>query len=733
MSTSAAAAAVAANASRDQPRRNSLGKLPVPKYFQSGNEHVGKLTWDSLKKWLSRGMERQVTSAWIAAEQPGKSEWNLHQVPVQLSSSPFKDGTLVVVCCANESLNPDVSGQLPPPFKLRPVQKQQASSDASVLGGKMWKSARSRVLATVAFSQPGAIFGRRLSNESERSSVTSTTGREIREAVPNHSRHSKSTKGAEVAETSVQLPLKPAIKEGKGSETKTIKGVRTEGAKPPGKAKPRLKFEGHEEDAMAMDIPSECSDPIDGFNAPVKPWLLSCGPGKVMQRTAMATNWSQSDAEVTLKFDLDSSVGKEQLKVKIDTAHLSVTGRIAEGRFGTVFAAFHRVTGKKVAVKKIRARRNLPGLDFDPWAKSAERERDVLTTVKHDNIIELLEHLVEPDAAMAVLIYPYLAWDVATVLEKKRPLSDGIVKCLMQMLLEGVSFLHRHSCRFSEAEGDHLMTRDVCTRWYKAPEMLFGSVTYSLGVDLWAVGCTFADFLSPSDALFPGGSDLEQLCLIFQALGTPDEDDWPEVRDLPDYPKVSFAKRLPKLPVIEMQNPAESEACADLLWAFLRLNPKRRISAAEALLQKFFQGVISSPEAVVEGLPECGHHQAEANEGPISPFGLSEFGSDCSLLSMSGELQPVTVAIAGRSVFSQELCGKVNVDESDWQIEVGASKTLVVNLCKKKAVKWRALTKEEEQSMPGADVMDDNFDVMQLEHDDDDPERAGDLGNWMKY
>ena len=118
-------------------------------------------------------------------------------------------------------------------------------------------------------------------------------------------------------------------------------------------------------------------------------------------------------------------------------------------------------------MKKIRARKNLPGLDFDPWFKSAERERDVLTTVKHRNVIELLEHLVEPDAAMAVLIYPYLAWDVATVwgsrwreklcvfsrawlhcnqlrLEKKRPLSSEIIKCLMQMLLEGVSFLHQH-------------------------------------------------------------------------------------------------------------------------------------------------------------------------------------------------------------------------------------------------------------------------------------------------
>ena len=66
-------------------------------------------------------------------------------------------------------------------------------------------------------------------------------------------------------------------------------------------------------------------------------------------------------------------------------------------------------------MKKIRARRNLPGLDFDPWYKSAERERDVLVDVKHTNIVELLDHYVEPGAAMAVLVYPYLSWDLATV------------------------------------------------------------------------------------------------------------------------------------------------------------------------------------------------------------------------------------------------------------------------------------------------------------------------------
>eukprot|EP00439_Symbiodinium_sp_Y106_P082984 s104_g22.t1 len=354
--------------------------------------------------------------------------------------------------------------------------------------------------------------------------------------------------------------------------------------------------------------------------------------------------------------------------------HLSdykVQRRIAEGRFGTVFAATNTVTGQTVAVKKIRARKNLPGLDFDPWYKSAERERDVLVAVRHENIIELLEHCVEPGAVMAVLIYPFLSWDLATVLERHKPMEEGQTKTLLSMLLSGLA--HLHSCfvvhrdlkppnilvdgtsgqlkladfgsaRFApgapglpeatSSSGDGLMTRDVCTRWYKSPEMLFGSVDYSFGVDLWATGCSFAELISVAgDALFPGGSDLEQLCLIFQALGTPDEDDWPEIRHLPDYSKVSFKTKPPNRPDL---SPAASADAQDLLWAFLRLNPRHRLGAREALGHQFFLGGAPAvpAQAIVAGLvAEAGHHQAETNEGSFSPIGLSEFGSDCSGIS----------------------------------------------------------------------------------------------------
>ncbi|CAK9021157.1 unnamed protein product [Durusdinium trenchii] len=276
----AAAAAVAAATSKAEAngeRRNSLGqmpkmpwvwvadqrtpseprKLPVPKYFQCGNEHIGKLTWDSMKKWLSRGVERQVTSAWIAVEEPGKSEWHLHEVPIQLSSSPFKDGTLVVVCCGNEPLKPNISGQLPAPFKWKPAQ----TTETSVLGGKMWKSARSRVIATMAFGGPAA-FGRRLSGESEKSAATASdadgcASREMSDLRPESASHNK------------QL-LKPAIKKGEGT-------AKPAGTKPKKvRAKARLKFE---EDAVGMELPPESADPAADLNAPAKPWLLYCGPG----------------------------------------------------------------------------------------------------------------------------------------------------------------------------------------------------------------------------------------------------------------------------------------------------------------------------------------------------------------------------------------------------------------------------------------------------------------------
>ena len=63
-------------------------------------------------------------------------------------------------------------------------------------------------------------------------------------------------------------------------------------------------------------------------------------------------------------------------------------------------------------------------------------------------------------------------------------------------------------------------------RWYRPPELLFGSRYYGSAVDIWSVGCIFAELMLRIPYM-PGESDMDQLKTIFRALGTPTEEDWP--------------------------------------------------------------------------------------------------------------------------------------------------------------------------------------------------------------
>ena len=133
-------------------------------------------------------------------------------------------------------------------------------------------------------------------------------------------------------------------------------------------------------------------------------------------------------------------------------------------------------------------------------------------------------------------------------------------------------------------------THEIVTLWYRAPEVLLGSKHYSTAVDMWSVGCIFAEMASQVP-LFPGDSEIDELFRIFRVMGTPSEETWPGVSSLPDF-KADF----PSWPAVHLSKlvPQLDADGIDLLTSMLIYDPGKRISAKRALLHPYFDDLRKS-------------------------------------------------------------------------------------------------------------------------------------------
>jgi len=132
-------------------------------------------------------------------------------------------------------------------------------------------------------------------------------------------------------------------------------------------------------------------------------------------------------------------------------------------------------------------------------------------------------------------------------------------------------------------------THEIVTLWYRAPEVLLGTARYSTGVDMWSVGCIFAEMVR-RQALFAGDSELQQLLHIFRLLGTPNEELWPGVsklRDWHEYPQWAPQNIARAVPTLESTG-------VDLLSKMLQYDPSKRIEAKEAMNHPYFNSLDKS-------------------------------------------------------------------------------------------------------------------------------------------
>ncbi|KAI5684155.1 hypothetical protein M9H77_05383 [Catharanthus roseus] len=292
-----------------------------------------------------------------------------------------------------------------------------------------------------------------------------------------------------------------------------------------------------------------------------------------------------------------------QTLFEVDTKYIPIKP-IGKGAYGVVCSSINMETHEKVAIKKIN---NVFGTRID--ALRTLRELKLLRHIKHPNVIALKDVMMPMQRNSfkdLYLVYELMDTDLHHIIKSSQPLSGDHCKYFIFQLLCGLKYLHSANvlhrdlkpgnllvnancelkiCDFGLArtgnDNGQFMTEYVVTRWYRAPELLLGCDNYGTSIDVWSVGCIFAEILGRKP-IFPGTECLSQLKLIISVLGSQPEADLAFI----DNPKAKrFIASLPFTRGTHLASlyPQADLLAIDLLRRMLVFDPSKRITVSEAL------------------------------------------------------------------------------------------------------------------------------------------------------
>jgi serine/threonine protein kinase len=287
---------------------------------------------------------------------------------------------------------------------------------------------------------------------------------------------------------------------------------------------------------------------------------------------------------------------------------------LGKGAYACVCEAINKKTGRTVAIKKNKG-------VFQDWcdAKRILREIKLMMHFDHDDIVGLIG-VIPPDENEVetyedvYLVMLRMETTLAKVIKSKQKLTERHFQFFVYQMLRGLKYIHSAGvihrdlkpenilingadCNlkitdFGLARGVYMedtlnLTEYVVTRWYRAPEVMCSAKQYDAKVDVWSVGCIFAELLLRKP-VFPGGNHIEQLKIIFAILGTPDPDSlsWiktPEAKSWVQRMKPSKGRDFKKI----FHN--ASPDALDLLIKMLQVDPNNRISVVDALAHPFLK------------------------------------------------------------------------------------------------------------------------------------------------
>ncbi|XBI25934.1 hypothetical protein VPH35_050755 [Triticum aestivum] len=294
---------------------------------------------------------------------------------------------------------------------------------------------------------------------------------------------------------------------------------------------------------------------------------------------------------------------------------------VGTGSFGIVFQAKCLETGETVAIKKVLQDR-----------RYKNRELQLMRSMDHPNVVSLKHcffSTTSRDELFLNLVMEYVPETLYRVLKHYSNANQRMpliyVKLYMYQLFRGLAYVHTvpgvchrdvkpqnvlvdpltHQvkiCDFGSAKvlvpGEPNIAY-ICSRYYRAPELIFGATEYTTSIDIWSAGCVLAELLL-GQPLFPGETAVDQLVEIIKVLGTPTRE---EIRCMnPNYTEFRFPqiKAHPWHKIFHKRMPAEA---IDLASRLLQYSPNLRCTALDACAHSFFDELREPNARLPNGRP----------------------------------------------------------------------------------------------------------------------------------
>uniref|UniRef100_A0A8C7GKA7 cyclin-dependent kinase n=1 Tax=Oncorhynchus kisutch TaxID=8019 RepID=A0A8C7GKA7_ONCKI len=337
---------------------------------------------------------------------------------------------------------------------------------------------------------------------------------------------------------------------------------------------------------------------------------------------------------VKMDYDFKTKLAAEREKVEDLFEYEGC--KVGRGTYGHVYKA-KRKDGKD---EKEYALKQIEGTGI---SMSACREIALLRELKHPNVIALQKVFLSHSDRKVWLLFDYAEHDLWHIIKfhraskaNKKPmqLPRGMVKSLLYQILDGIHYLHANWVLHRDLKPANILVMGegpergrvkiadmgfarlfnsplkpladldpvVVTFWYRAPELLLGARHYTKAIDIWAIGCIFAELLTSEPIFHCRQEDIktsnpfhhDQLDRIFSVMGFPADKDWEDIRKMPEYPTLQKDFRRTTyansslIKYMEKHKVKPDSKVFLLLQKLLTMDPTKRITSEQALQDPYF-------------------------------------------------------------------------------------------------------------------------------------------------